>query len=100
MILHKKASGDGGGGGGFKIKRPTMRELLYNSTFALYVDHKNGVNIHKNKYSGITGKPSTEELVSLMCRVFVEHAFDGRMQLFQAGMQDKLERAVNEVIKE
>jgi len=100
MILQSKSSGDGGGGCGYSIKQPTHRETLYRSTLALYVDYQNGVQIHKNKYSNITGKPTTEQLVDIMCRVFVEHAFDGRMKLFQAGMEEKLKRAVNEIIKE
>ena len=100
MILHEKSSTDGGGGGGFKIKRPTQRELLYNALLAIYVDRKDGVQIHKNAINGITGNPSTEDLVPILCRVLVEHVFDGRMALFQAGMQKKLERAVNRIIKE
>ena len=99
MILHAKASGDGGGGG-FYIKRPTQRELLYNALLALYVDRKDGVVIHKNCISGSTGKIPTDELIPILCRVLVENVFEGRMALFQAGMQEKLERAVNEIIKE
>jgi hypothetical protein len=99
MILHAKSSGDGGGGG-FHIKRPTQRELLYNALLALYVDRKDGVVIHKNCFNGMTGKVPTEELVPILCRVLVENVFDGHMALFQAGMQEKLERAVNRIIKE
>lgn len=99
MILHAKASGDGGGGG-FKIKRPTQRELLYNALLAIYVDRKDGVMVHKNCFNGITGKVPTEDLVPIFCRVIVENVFKGRMALFQAGMQEKLERAVNQIIKE
>lgn len=99
MILNKKASGDGGGGG-LHIKRPTYRELMYNALLALYVDRKDGVMIHKNAINGITGKVSSEDLVPILCRVLVENVFDGKMQLFQAGMQEKLERAVNQIIKE
>ena len=84
---------------GFKIKRPTRTELLYRANLALYVDHEDGVMIHKNRW-GPHGKVDTEELIPILCRVLVEHVFDGRMALFQAGMQEKLEGAVNRIIKE
>ena len=82
----------------YKISRPTQRELLYNANLAIYVDHKDGVMIHKNRW-GPHGKVNTDELIEILCRVLVEHVFNGRMQLFQAGMQKRLRYAIKRIVK-
>ena len=89
---------DGCGSGKIKIRRPTQRELLFNANLALYVDHKDGVMIHKNRW-GATGKVNTEELIGILCRILVEHIFDGRMKLFEEGMYIRLKWAVKRIVK-
>lgn len=82
----------------FKITRPTQSELLYNANLAIYVDHKNGVMIHKNRW-GPHGKVNTSELIEILCRVLVEHIFDGRMKMFQEGMRKRLQYAMKRIVK-
>lgn len=105
MIPHSKISSDGdcGGHGGcgsssFKIKRPTLTEKMHSATIIIMVDHKEGVRIEKNRY-GTTGKPSTKELVDVLCTILADYAFDGRMKIFQAGMKKFLKRAVHKTLK-
>jgi len=101
VILHTNSIRIDGGSGpnNSAIKRPTQSELLYNADLAFYVHHKDGVRIHKNRW-GPTGKVSTKELVTILCRVLVEHVFDGKVKLFQVGMETRLRWAVNKIIKE
>ena len=102
MILHSKVLSGEGGGGRHNTSNILLkeRERLYNANLALYVDYEKGVLIHKNRWSGITGKVTTKELVNIVCRILAEHIFDGRMKLFQAGMEKRLKWAVNRIIKE
>lgn len=98
MILNSKVSSDGGGGGGPFITRPSLREKLYRANIVLFVDHEKGVMIEKNRY-GQTGKPTTDELVDILCHILADHAYDGRMKIFQAGLKKFLKRAVKNVLK-
>ena len=83
----------------FRFTRPTQRELLYNANLVLYVDRKDGVTIHKNRW-GPHGKVSTKELVNILTRILVEHIFGGRMKLFQEGMRWRLKGAINKIVKD
>ena len=82
----------------FKIKHPTMMECIHNATVIIYIDHKDGVNIHKNRY-GPTGKVCTKDLVNILCHTLAEQVFDGRMIMFQEGMKKKFKKAINKIIK-
>lgn len=85
--------------GKFHIKRPSQRELLHRANLVLYVDYRDGVTIHKNRW-GPTGKVSTKELISLLTRILVEHVFGGRMKVFQEGMRWRLKGAINKIVKD
>ncbi len=83
----------------FKIKHPTLMERTRSASLIIYVDHKDGVHIAKNRY-GATGKVCTKDLVNILCHTLAEQIFDGRMILFQEGMKTKLIKVINKVIKE
>jgi len=85
-------------GRSFKIKRPTPLERLYNAKVAIFVDHKDGVMIDKNCW-GPHGKVNTSELIEILCRILVEHVFDGRMKLFQEGMRKRLKYVIKRIVK-
>jgi len=98
--FHMKSSGDGGGVcHTSKIKRPSHAELLHRANLVLYVDYRDGVTIHKNRW-GPHGKVSTKELIEILTRVLVEQVFDGRMKLFQGAMQSRLKGAIKKIVKE
>ena len=88
-----------GGGGSYSTTRPTTTDRIHHADFVLLVDHEGGPYVYKNRYSGITGGVSTKALVKILCRVLVEYLFNGRMKMFQVGMQKKLEWTVNRIIK-
>lgn len=85
-------------GADYRIKRPTYMEKLYGSTLVIMVDYENGVTIEKNRH-GNCGKPSTKELVDILCHILASHVHDGRMMLFQEGLKTYLKKAVNKVLK-
>jgi hypothetical protein len=110
MILHSKASGDGGdsfqsrnpsggGGGGYSLRKPSKILLETRANLVLYVDRKDGVYIHKNRYDGKTGKVNTTELVNILCHILSEHIFNGSIKLFQEGMRLRLKKAINRIIE-
>jgi hypothetical protein len=100
MIIHSKESEDcsGGGGGGYSLRSLSKTMLEHSANVIIYVDHKDGVHIHKNRY-GPTGKASTEELVNILCHVLAEHVFNGNIKLFQEGMRLRLKKAINRIMK-
>ena len=83
----------------YQVSRPTALERTHNASLIIYVDHKNGVHIAKNRY-GATGKVCTKDLVNILCHTLAEQVFDGRMILFQEGMKKQFKKAINRIIKE
>ena len=83
----------------YKIKHPTTLERTHRASLILYVDHKDGVHISKNRY-GAVGKVNTECLVDILSHVLAEQVFDGRTIIFQEGMKIKLIKVINKIIKE
>jgi hypothetical protein len=83
----------------YKIKHPTQTERNYNANVIIYVDHRDGVFVAKNRY-GPTGKVDTEVLVDILTITLAEQVFDGRTVIFQEGMKQKFEKAINKIIKE
>ncbi len=83
----------------FKIKHPTLMERTHSANVIIYIDHKDGVYVQKNRY-GATGKICTKDLVNILCHTLAEQIFDGRMILFQEGMKKKFKKAINRIIKE
>jgi hypothetical protein len=84
----------------FKITRPTLTERMHNANFVIFVDHRNGVHVAKNRHSGKTGKVSTKELINILTRILVEHIFDGRMIIFQEAMKWRLKAAIKKIVKD
>lgn len=82
----------------YKIKHPTMRERMHSANVIIYIDHREGVFVHKNRY-GPTGKICTNDLVNILCHTLAEQVFDGRMIVFQEGMKKKFKKAINKIIK-
>jgi len=82
----------------YKIKRPTLNEKVYSADIIIFLDHIHGIDIYKNRY-GQHGKNTTEELVEILSLILTEHLFNGRLKLFQAGMQTKIKTAINKVIE-
>ena len=85
--------------GKFHIKLPTLTDRMHRANFVIFVDHRDGVHVAKNRY-GPHGKVSTKELVNLLTRILVEHVFDGRMKVFQEGMRWRLKAVINKIVKD
>jgi hypothetical protein len=82
----------------FKIKRPGTLERTHRANLIMYVDHKDGVHIAKNRY-GPTGNVNTECLVNILSHILAEQVFDGRTIIFQEGLKKEIEKAINQVIE-
>jgi hypothetical protein len=80
-------------------RRPTITERMHKADLAIFVDHKDGVRVVKNRH-GPHGKVSTKELINILTRILVEHVFDGRMKVFQEGMKWRLKGAINKIVKD
>ena len=91
---------DGGGGSSkFKMTRPTLTERMHKADFVIFVDHRKGVHVAKNRY-GPNGEVSTKDLIEVLTRILVEHVFDGRMKVFQEGMRWRLKGAIKKIVKD
>ena len=107
MIKKKFHSITEGGGGGsprlgakqIRIKHPTLTERMHSANFVIFVDHRKGVHVAKNRY-GPHGEVSTKELINILTRILVEHVFDGRMKVFQEGMRWRLKGVINKIVKD
>lgn len=82
----------------YKIKHPTTLERDHRASLIIYVDHKDGVHIAKNRY-GPTGNVDTECLVDILSHVLAEQVFDGRTIIFQEGLKKEIKKAINQVIE-
>ena len=82
----------------FKIKYPTPLQRTHMATLIIYVDHKDGVHITKNRY-GPTGKVKTKDLIDIVCYMLGEHTLN--IKLFQEEMiEESLKPAIYKVLRE
>ena len=126
-LIYSKISGDGGGGGGYHNHHvapggfssvsagpgshthsfpshthdpgPFSLQRVHSANIVIYLDHKEGVYVAKNRW-GPSGEVSTKELINTLVRILVEHIFDGRMTLFQGMMERRLKGAIKKIVKE
>ena len=96
-----KVTTEGGPGGrsNFGITRPTLTERMHDANFVIFVDHRKGVHVAKNRF-GPNGEVSTKELIEILTRILVEHVFTGRMKVFQEGMRWRLKGAIKKIVKD
>lgn len=100
MILHMKATLDGGGGGGHRMKRPHSMERLYNSALCIYVYNDGRIEITKNRYENVIGDVELDKLVPVLSRMLADLKLKGtKLEMFKEGLSELLKEAINEILK-
>jgi len=103
MILHAKASGDGGGGGSYHITRPTTREKMYMSDLVIYLRRTQQkpndlileVGKDRNGNHGVKELPEAiDAIASMLCR----YKFQDGNHMFQTSLTLRLAEAMKQVL--
>ena len=103
MILHAKASGDGGGGGSYNITRPTRREKTYMSDLIIYLRRDRQkpnelileVGKDRNGNHGVKELPEAiDAIASMLCR----YKFQDGNHMFQTSLTLRLAEAMKQVL--
>ena len=98
MILHMKASLDGGGSG-YKITRPTRRDKLYSAELAIFVYPNGKVEIGKNK-NGSHGDATLEDAVHYFSMILAKLKLkDTKLDMFKEGLCQLLQEEITNTLK-
>ena len=101
MILHAKATLDGGrGGGGHRLKRPYSKERMYNAALCIYVYNDGSIEVAKNRYENVVGKVELEQLIPIFTRLMSDLKLKGtKLEMFKEGLSELLQESINKTLK-
>ncbi len=111
MILHSKASGDGGpgnfhsrnpgrGGGGSTVKKASSVQKLYRSAYCFYVYPNGKIEVAKNRWEGIVGMADIEDIVPIFSKVIADLRLkDTNLDMFKEGLSKLLQEAITNTLK-
>lgn len=113
MILHSKASSDGGGGsfhsrnpgyghggGGSTVKKPSSAQKLYRSAYCFYVYPNGKIEVAKNRWEGIIGMADIEDIIPIFSKVIADLRLkDTNLDMFKEGLSELLQEAITNTLK-
>ena len=80
--------------------KPSFHSMLYEANIVISLDHKNDINILKDRYSGEVDKNlSKTEVIEMLSRILSLYIFKGRMVMFQEAMKEQLVKQITDVIQ-
>lgn len=84
----------------FRIKRPTLTELMYQMDVVLGVDRFGQIEVMKNRYGNPGTVTDVKQIVDMLSLILVKHLFNNKMKIFQEGMRDSIKEAIEKIIEE
>jgi hypothetical protein len=77
--------------------RQSITMKLYNATIMLSLDHRDKVEIIKNRHG--SNEVTSENLIELLTEILVKHIFSGGMDMFQESMKNELKKAIYQTLE-